>query len=82
MPGNYLRAWLQRYGMSQAHVCRKTGLSEKHLSAVITGKSGLTASVAVLIEDAIGLDAEALMMMQVRHDVAWERTCHYGWDQV
>lgn len=80
-PGDYLRGWFRRYGVSQASLCREVGLSQKHLSAVMTGKTALTAWVAVLIEESTGLDADALMGMQVRYDVAYERACLSGSDR-
>lgn len=49
-PGEYLREVLEAYEMTQSELAKRTGLTEKHLSHIITGKVRLTTDVAIALE--------------------------------
>jgi addiction module HigA family antidote len=56
-PGTSIQDILDERGMSQSSLACKAGLSEKHVSNIITGKVGLTADVAVALERVLGVPA-------------------------
>lgn len=57
---------------SQARLAQAAGISEKHLSQIITGRAILTPAMAVLLERETDgdLDAIELMHLSVDHAVA------------
>ena len=54
-PGNRLRQARKELDLNQADIAEKVGLSRGHLSNIQTGKTGLTAPVAIAIEYKIGI---------------------------
>ncbi len=56
-PGVTLEEVLEERAMSQADLARRTGLSEKHISQVINGKSSLSPDMAVRLEPVLGIRA-------------------------
>lgn len=61
---------------SQARLARVAGISDKHMSKIITGRSQMSAAMAVRLErDTDGdLDAVELMRLTVEHAVAVARS--------
>jgi HTH-type transcriptional regulator/antitoxin HigA len=53
-PGHFLARVLEREGMTQKNLSERTGLSEKHLSQIITGNASITVETALLLENALG----------------------------
>jgi HTH-type transcriptional regulator / antitoxin HigA len=53
-PGGVLKEILEERGMSQAEFARRTGYSEKHISAVILAKTTFTPEAALRFEHALG----------------------------
>ena len=53
-PGEHLKDYLDSQGMSQSEFCRRAGVSEKHVSQIISGKAGVTAYMALCIERVLG----------------------------
>lgn len=51
--GNILKEYLTEYRISQKELCARIGMSEKHVSKIITGKSRLTEEFALRIEKVI-----------------------------
>ena len=76
-PGEHLKDYLNAQGMSQSEFCRRAGVSEKHVSQIISGEAGITAEMALTIERVLGggaamwvnLDA-AYRLRQAREDQA------------
>lgn len=66
-PGETLRARLKQLHMSQAELCRRTGLSTKHINQVVKGAIGISADIALLLERETGIPAAAWN----RLDAAW-----------
>jgi HTH-type transcriptional regulator / antitoxin HigA len=66
-PGEHLKDYLDSQGMSQSEFCRRAGVSEKHVSQIISGKAGITADMALSIERVLGGRAE----MWVNLDAAY-----------
>jgi plasmid maintenance system antidote protein VapI len=66
-PGETLSARLKQLRMSQAELCRRTGLSTKHVNQVVKGYIGISADIALLLERETGIPASAWN----RLDAAW-----------
>lgn len=49
------------------------GVSRQALSAILNGRSNLSAEMAICFEMAFGVKADTLMRMQVAHDMAMAR---------
>jgi len=56
-PGGSLQDILDERRMPHSHLACRMGLSEKHVSNIITGKVGLTAEVAIALERVLGVPA-------------------------
>jgi HTH-type transcriptional regulator/antitoxin HigA len=68
-PGEMLREALQERGWSQADLSRRSGLTQKHISRVVTGQAGIGTEAALAIEAATGISARVLIRMQADYDV-------------
>ena len=66
-PGEHLKDYLDSQGMSQTEFCRRAGVSEKHVSQIISGKAGITADMAVTIEQVLGGGAAMWVNMDAAH---------------
>jgi plasmid maintenance system antidote protein VapI len=66
-PGETLRARLKQLRMSQVELCRRTGLSTKHVNQVVKGAIGVSADIALLLERETGIPSAAWN----RLDAAW-----------
>lgn len=73
VPARVIAGWLRERGWFQKNLAEATGMTEKHVSQLLTGKISLSVPVAVLVERVTGLSADLLMIMQVKHDVARAR---------
>ena len=68
-PGETLKELLREAGWSQAELARRTGLSQKHISRVITGNAGIGADMALLLERETNVSARMWASMQAAYDV-------------
>ena len=69
-PGQVISDAMNARGMSQRTLARLTHSTPKHINKIVNGKVRLTAGMAVRFELAlIELRADALLRMQVDHDV-------------
>jgi addiction module HigA family antidote len=48
--GFIIKEYLEEYGISQKELCKRLGMSEKHISNLLNGKSRLTEEVAIKFE--------------------------------
>lgn len=48
--GKIIKNYLKEYSISQKELAKRTGISERHLSHLLNGESGLTEEVALKIE--------------------------------
>ncbi len=53
-PGYTLAKTIQQEGITQKELSARTGISEKHLSHIISGKASITVDTALLLENALG----------------------------
>jgi len=69
-PGVLLREVLTKRNLSQAALARSSGLTQKHISRIVTGQSGVGTDAAVALEAALGVPARRWIRMQADYDVA------------
>lgn len=72
-PGEVLRDELDERGMSQADLARATGLTQKHISNIVTGKAGIGLDAATSIGRVLGISARLLVRMQADYDFSRHR---------
>ncbi|GAA0256688.1 ImmA/IrrE family metallo-endopeptidase [Saccharothrix mutabilis subsp. mutabilis] len=67
-PGETLKEYLDEEGISQADLCRRTGLSTKHINQIVQGAASLSPETAVLLDQATGIPA----IVWSRLEAAWQ----------
>ena len=67
-PGAYLNEILESMGMSQKELALRTGFTEKHISTVINGKKGISATFAKKLEFALPQTMRYWMERQSLYD--------------
>lgn len=68
-PGLTVRAMLAKENIKIAPLARDLGVSRCALTKVLDGKSAMSPEMALRLDRALGLTAEALMVQQVQHDL-------------
>ncbi len=68
-PGEHIKDELEARGMSQKELASKMGVSKSEVSQLVNGHRNISALAAVLLEKALGIDAEFWMNLQVRYDI-------------
>lgn len=63
-PGDFVADVIDRLGMSQAELARRTGLSVKHVNQICQGASTISADTAVLLERATGVDIRIWLRLE------------------
>jgi len=53
-PGRIIAEIIAREGMTQKSLCERMGISEKHLSQIISGEASITVETSLLLENALG----------------------------
>jgi addiction module HigA family antidote len=73
-PGEIVREdLLPRFGLTVTRAAEVLGVTRVALSAMLNGRAGLSAEMALRLELAFGLDMETLLTMQMNHDIAAAR---------
>lgn len=67
-PGELLREYLPQ-GMSIGEAAERLGVSRQSLSAVLNGRAGVSADMALRLSKALGTSAEMWLSMQVAFDL-------------
>jgi len=71
-PGEVLREYLpEELGVTEA--AKRLGVTRQALSALLNGRAGVSASMAVRLESALGTSAEMWLAMQTAFDLWRER---------
>jgi|SRR5690554_5288800 len=68
-PGEILKGEIEFRGLSQRGLAKKMGVSHTVLNEILNAKRPLTVEIALLLEAALGLDAEPLIGMQTRYNI-------------
>lgn len=66
-PGEILAETLEARRISQVELAARCGLSEKHVSQVITGKASITSATALLLERTLGVAASLWLNLESSH---------------
>ena len=72
-PGETIREQLEERKLSQKEFAVRMGLSEKHVSQLINGKVALTSSVAIRLEDVLGVPANFWLKLESSYRENLER---------
>ena len=67
-PGEVLREYLPD-GVPIGEVAKRLGVTRQALSALLNGRSGVSASMALRLEGSLGTSAEMWLNMQTSHDL-------------
>ena len=67
-PGEVLREYLPE-NVSIGEVARHLGVTRQALSALLNGRAGVSASMALRLEGSLGTSAEMWLNMQTSHDL-------------
>lgn len=68
-PGEMIKDELKERGMTQKQLAEQTGIKASVLSETITGKRSVSLSVAVALENALGIPADIWMNLQTQYDL-------------
>jgi len=69
-PGEVLKEFLPE-GLSVTEAARRLGVTRQALSALLNGRAGMSAEMALRLEAALGTSAEMWLEMQVGYDL-WQ----------
>ncbi|WP_193725682.1 HigA family addiction module antitoxin [Aurantiacibacter aquimixticola] len=70
-PGPWmLRTFLEPYNISVTEMAKHIGVSRQNMSALLNGRSAMSARMALSFEKAFGVKADTLLRMQVAYDLA------------
>ena len=67
IPGDVLGYELELRGMSQQELAKRTGLSAKHVVAVMKSKSAITPETAIKLERALGMPADYWLKLESQY---------------
>ena len=67
-PGEVLREFLPR-DLPIGEIASRLGVSRQALSALLNGRAGVSAEMALRLEAALGTSAEMWVQMQANHDL-------------
>ncbi|NLA82814.1 MAG: HigA family addiction module antidote protein [Bacteroidales bacterium] len=68
-PGEILKEEIEFRGLSQRGLAKKMGVSHTVFNEILNAKRPLTVEIALLVEAALGVDAEPLIGMQTRYNI-------------
>jgi len=72
-PGATLEEVLERHGMAQADLARRTGLSAKHVNQMIKGAASISPEIALRLERATGVPARIWNSLEAAYQVERSR---------
>ena len=67
-PGKKIAEMLEKYSMSQKELAVRTGVTEKHISTVISGQKNISPTFAQKLEYALGFSATEWLALQAEYD--------------
>lgn len=68
-PGEHLRDEIEAREMSQQNLADKLHISKSEISLIINGHRNITPTIAVKLEEALGINAEFWMNIQIKYDI-------------
>jgi HTH-type transcriptional regulator / antitoxin HigA len=76
-PGEVLDFELQMRGMTQHELAKRTGLTPKHIGAIVNAKSAITPETAIKLERAIGMPVQYWMNLETQYQEALARAAEH-----
>ena len=73
-PGSVLQEYLPA-GVSVTDAAQKLGVSRQSLSAILNGRAGISAEMAVRLSEALATSADLWLGMQMQYDL-WQARRH------
>ena len=70
-PGEVLKELYLPVGMGVSEAAKKLGVSRQTLSAIINGRAGISADMALRLSKALGTSADLWLKMQIKYDL-WQ----------
>lgn len=72
-PGETLDEWLERNGMTQAELARRTRLTPKHINQVVKGSASISPDVALAFERVTAIPARYWTQLEANYQAALKR---------
>lgn len=74
--GDTIKDELECLGMTQSEFAKRLGVSEKHISKILNGESGISAEMAIKLESVLGITASFWMRLEATYqeDLAKKKT--------
>lgn len=73
-PGAWLRTEIvEPNGLSVTDAAKHLGVTRQAMSALLNGRAGLSADMAIRFEKAFGVKADTMLRMQATHELATAR---------
>ncbi|MDH6304665.1 addiction module HigA family antidote [Parabacteroides sp. PF5-5] len=72
-PGEILKEEIEYRGISQKELARQIGVSYTMFNEILNAKRPVTASIALMFEASLGIEAEMLVNMQARYNMQLAR---------
>lgn len=70
-PGPWMkRTYLDHFGISVTEMAEHMGVSRQNMSALLNGRSAMSARMALSFQQAFDIDADLLLRMQIGYDLA------------
>lgn len=74
-PGDWLRTEIvEPYGLNVTEAAEHLKVTRQAMSALLNGRAGLSAEMALRFEEAFGIGADTMLRMQLAHDLAQARS--------
>ena len=68
-PGEVIKDELEYRGISQRRLAKEIGVPPSQLNELLNAKRALSAEMALLIEQALGIDAAPLLSLQMKYNL-------------
>jgi len=75
-----LRDAVRDSGLTQRQVALLTGLTQQALNRVLNGQNGITVHHAVLLEEALGISADGILVTQMQEQLRDVREARRGFE--
>ncbi|HYD37463.1 MAG TPA: HigA family addiction module antitoxin [Allosphingosinicella sp.] len=73
-PGDWLRTEIvEPHGLSVTDTAKHLGVTRQAMSALLNGRAGLSADMAIRFEKAFGVKADTMLRMQATYELARAR---------
>ncbi len=81
-PGEIIKDELEARGISQRQLAKEIGVSYSQFNEVLNGKRALNSEIALLVEAALGIDAQPLLRIQLDYNMMQTKSSKSFMDRV